>query len=34
LGAPITLHVSPAQVYVFDAQGDLLSAPARHGGAA
>jgi glycerol transport system ATP-binding protein len=34
LGAAITLHVSPAQVYVFDARGDLLSAPARHGGAA
>ena len=24
LGAPITLHLSPAQVYVFDARGDLL----------
>ncbi len=27
LGAPITLHLSPAQVYVFDARGDLLVAP-------
>jgi len=34
LGAAITLHVSPAQVYVFDAQGDLLSAPRRSGSAA
>jgi glycerol transport system ATP-binding protein len=31
LGSAITLHVSPAQVYVFDARGDLLSAPARKG---
>jgi len=29
LGAAITLHVSPAQVYVFDAAGDLLVAPER-----
>jgi glycerol transport system ATP-binding protein len=29
LGAPITLHLSPAQAYVFDAQGALLVAPAR-----
>ena len=34
LGAAITLHVSPAQVYVFDAKGDLLSAPRRQGVAA
>jgi len=27
LGATITLHVSPAQVYFFDAAGDLLVAP-------
>jgi len=29
LGAPITLHASPAQAYVFDAQGGLLLAPTR-----
>ncbi len=29
IGAPITLHLSPAQAYVFDAQGALLVAPAR-----
>jgi len=29
LGAPITLHLSPEQAYVFDAQGALLIAPAR-----
>ncbi|MBP6338158.1 MAG: ABC transporter ATP-binding protein [Vitreoscilla sp.] len=34
LGAAIMLHVSPAQVYVFDARGDLLSAPQRQGAAA
>jgi len=28
LGAAITLYLSPAQVYVFDAAGDLLAAPA------
>ena len=28
LGAPITLHLSSSQVYVFDARGDLLVAPA------
>ena len=28
LGATITLYLSPAQVYVFDAAGDLLVAPA------
>jgi glycerol transport system ATP-binding protein len=27
LGAPITLHLDPAQAYVFDARGDLLVAP-------
>ncbi|MBI3522938.1 MAG: ABC transporter ATP-binding protein [Betaproteobacteria bacterium] len=32
LGAPLTLHLSPAQVYVFDAQGALLVAPKRPGG--
>jgi glycerol transport system ATP-binding protein len=29
LGAPITLHMSADQAYVFDAQGALLAAPAR-----
>jgi glycerol transport system ATP-binding protein len=29
LGAPITLHLSPAQAYVFDEQGALLVSPAR-----
>jgi glycerol transport system ATP-binding protein len=29
LGALVTLYLSPAQVYVFDAQGDLLVAPQR-----
>ncbi|MCB2018960.1 MAG: TOBE domain-containing protein, partial [Hydrogenophaga sp.] len=29
LGSAITLHVSPAQVYVFDQSGQLLVAPAR-----
>ena len=32
LGAPISLHVSPAQVHVFDARGELLLAPQRPGG--
>ena len=32
LGAPLTLHLSPAQVYVFDAVGALLVAPRRPGG--
>ncbi|TWO72592.1 ABC transporter ATP-binding protein [Caenimonas sedimenti] len=32
LGAGITLYLSPAQAYVFDAQGDLLVAPERAGG--
>jgi glycerol transport system ATP-binding protein len=31
LGAPITLYMSPAQAYVFDAAGDLLVAPAPVG---
>ena len=31
LGAPVTLHLDPNQVYVFDATGDLLVAPAGHG---
>lgn len=29
LGAGITLHLNPAQVYVFDAEGSLLVAPTR-----
>jgi glycerol transport system ATP-binding protein len=32
LGAALTLYVSPAQVYLFDAQGALQSAPARRQG--
>ena len=32
LGAPITLHLNPAQVYVFDAAGVLLVAPPRKKG--
>jgi len=31
LGSPITLHLNPAQVYVFDQSGDLLVAPERKG---
>jgi glycerol transport system ATP-binding protein len=31
LGAPLTLHLNPAQVYVFDQAGDLLFAPERKG---
>jgi glycerol transport system ATP-binding protein len=31
LGAPITLYLNPAQVYVFDSAGNLLVAPARLG---
>ncbi len=31
LGAPITLHLDPAQAYVFDPKGELLVAPARAG---
>ena len=27
LGAPVTLYLDPAQVYVFDANGELLVAP-------
>ena len=30
LGTPITLHLDPAQAYVFDAAGDLLMAPDFH----
>ena len=32
LGASIDLHVSPAHVYVFDQEGNLLVAPERTGG--
>jgi glycerol transport system ATP-binding protein len=32
LGAAITLHFNPAQLYVFDAEGMLLLAPVRGGG--
>jgi glycerol transport system ATP-binding protein len=32
LGAEVTLYLHPAQVYVFDAAGDLLVAPHRGGG--
>ena len=32
LGAEVTLHFDPRQVYVFDALGALLVAPARQGG--
>jgi glycerol transport system ATP-binding protein len=32
LGAPISLHLNPRQVYVFDGAGLLLLAPARQGG--
>lgn len=31
LGAPVTLYLSPAQVHVFDAAGQLLVAPQRPG---
>jgi glycerol transport system ATP-binding protein len=31
LGAAVTLYLNPAQVYVFDAAGNLLVAPARMG---
>src|SRR5688572_13368432 len=31
LGAPITLYLNPAQVYVFNAAGSLLVAPQRQG---
>ena len=31
LGAPLTLYLNPAQVYVFDAAGDLLVAPSTAG---
>lgn len=33
LGAPVTLFLSPAQVHVFDAAGNLLVAPLRPGAA-
>ncbi|RYF20906.1 MAG: ABC transporter ATP-binding protein [Comamonadaceae bacterium] len=33
LGAPLVLHLSPADVYLFGADGALLRAPARHRGA-
>ena len=29
VGAPVTLHMSPRQAYLFDADGALLVAPAR-----
>jgi len=29
LGSQITLHLSPEQVYVFDAKGDMLRAPTQ-----
>ena len=32
LGSAITLHLNPAQVYAFDASGQLLVAPQRAGG--
>jgi len=32
LGTPVTLHLDPQQVYVFDSSGDLLAAPAGSGG--
>jgi glycerol transport system ATP-binding protein len=31
LGAAVTLYLNPAQVHVFDAAGQLLVAPQRHG---
>lgn len=34
LRSPITLHIHPAQVYAFDATGQLLMAPSRPGGPA
>jgi len=33
LGAQVTLHLDPSQVYVFDPRGDLLVAPAMRSGA-
>jgi glycerol transport system ATP-binding protein len=33
LGSPISLHVSPSHMYVFDASGALVLAPERAGGA-
>ena len=32
LGAPLTLYLDPAHVYLFDTAGNLLVAPARKGG--
>ena len=32
LGAPLTLYLDPAHVYLFDTTGNLLVAPARKGG--
>ena len=32
LGAPLTLYLDPAQVYLFDAGGSLMAAPARKAG--
>jgi glycerol transport system ATP-binding protein len=29
LGSQLTLHLSPEQVYVFDAKGELLCAPTK-----
>jgi glycerol transport system ATP-binding protein len=29
LGAPITLHLNPSQVFVFDERGELLVAPPK-----
>ena len=29
LGEPIALHLSPQQIFVFDAAGDLILAPGR-----
>jgi len=34
LGEPITLYLNPDSLFVFDAQGPLVRAPARHGKAA
>jgi hypothetical protein len=33
LGSQLTLHLSPEQVYVFDAKGELCVRPRRRGGA-
>ncbi|MDE2277568.1 MAG: TOBE domain-containing protein, partial [Burkholderiales bacterium] len=34
IGAPVTLHLDPAQAYVFGADGALRVAPAHHRAAA